>query len=76
MATMDDLIATVSGGMHVGQHGQDLQALQVCHPLSPVWKDKLISRQCYHNPYQSLNNLQMVTFLHRDLPPSLVLRNQ
>jgi len=28
MATMEDLIATISGGMHVGQEGYDLRALQ------------------------------------------------
>ncbi|RSH81578.1 hypothetical protein EHS25_006200 [Saitozyma podzolica] len=28
MATMDDLIATISGGMHVSQEGYDLKALQ------------------------------------------------
>ena len=29
MAAMDDLIATISGGMHVSQDGYDLKALQV-----------------------------------------------
>lgn len=29
MATMEDLIATISGSMHVGQDGYDLKQLQV-----------------------------------------------
>lgn len=33
MASMEDLIATISGGMHVGQQANDLKDLQVC-PLS------------------------------------------
>ncbi len=28
-ATVDDLIATISSGVHVGQEGYDLRALQV-----------------------------------------------
>lgn len=29
MASMEDLIATISGGMHVGQQANDLKDLQV-----------------------------------------------
>lgn len=29
MTSMEDLIATISGGMHVSQDGYDLKALQV-----------------------------------------------
>lgn len=30
MTSMDDLISSLNGGMHVSQEGYDLQALQVC----------------------------------------------
>ena len=37
MASMDDLIATISGGLHAGQNGSDLKDLHVSPlPLTRV----------------------------------------
>lgn len=36
MASMDDLIATMSSGLQAGQHGRDLQDLHVCPILYAV----------------------------------------
>lgn len=33
MASMEDLIATINGGMHVGQQGSDLKDLHVRFPI-------------------------------------------